>query len=38
MGPAAADPARYYDLYAGLAGLIVLSLLALPCLHAIRQR
>jgi MFS transporter, FSR family, fosmidomycin resistance protein len=38
MGDAAQDPASYFSLYGVLAGLLVLSLLGLPCLHAIRKR
>jgi sugar phosphate permease len=38
MGDAAHEPASYYWLYAGLAGMIVLSLLGLPCLNGIRKR
>ena len=38
LGPDAALPQSYYPLYAGLAGLVVLSLAGLPCLHAIRKR
>jgi MFS family permease len=38
MGDDAGSPAAYYGLYAGLAVLVMLSLLGLPCLHAIRKR
>ena len=38
MGDAAHEPASYFTLYGALAGLLVLSLLGLPCLHAIRKR
>ena len=38
MGTAAHEPASYFTLYGALAGLLVLSLLGLPCLHAIRKR
>jgi FSR family fosmidomycin resistance protein-like MFS transporter len=38
LGPDAALPQSYYPLYAMLAGLVVLSLAGLPCLHAIRKR
>jgi FSR family fosmidomycin resistance protein-like MFS transporter len=38
MGDAAHEPASYFMLYRALAGMIVLSLLGLPCLHAIRKR
>jgi MFS transporter, FSR family, fosmidomycin resistance protein len=38
MGAAAHEPASYYWLYGVLAGMIVVSLLGLPCLNAIRKR
>ena len=38
MGHAAHQPASYFTLYGVLAGMILLSLLGLPCLHAIRKR
>jgi MFS family permease len=38
MGDAASQPAGYFTLYGLLAGMILLSLLGLPCLHAIRKR
>ena len=38
MGEAAHQPASYFALYGILAGMILLSLLGLPCLHAIRKR
>ncbi|MEK7707625.1 MAG: MFS transporter [Verrucomicrobiota bacterium] len=38
MGDAAHEPASYFTLYGALAGLVVASLLGLPCLHAIRKR
>jgi len=38
MGEAAQQPSSYYLLYSILAGLVLLSLLGLPCLHAIRKR
>ncbi len=38
LGAKAADVESYYGIYAGLAGLIVISLVGLPCLKAIRQR
>ncbi|MCW5551470.1 MAG: MFS transporter [Verrucomicrobiae bacterium] len=38
MGEAAQSVAAYQPLYAGIAALTVLSLLGLPCLHAIRKR
>jgi len=38
MGDAAHEPASYFTLYGALAGLLVASLLGLPCLHAIRKR
>jgi len=38
MGDSAHEPATYFTLYGALAGLLVLSLLGLPCLHAIRKR
>ena len=38
MGDAAHEPASYFTLYGILAGMILLSLLGLPCLHAIRKR
>lgn len=38
MGQAAHEPASYFMLYGVLAGMILLSLLGLPCLHAIRKR
>jgi MFS family permease len=38
MGEAANSPAGYYSLYGALACLVILSLLGLPCLHAIGRR
>jgi len=38
LGPDAASPRAYYPIYNLLAGLIALSFLGLPCLHAIRKR
>lgn len=38
MGAAAHEPASYFTTYGILAGMILLSLLGLPCLHAIRKR
>jgi hypothetical protein len=38
MGEGAHNPASYYTLYGAMAGLIILSLAGLPCLHAIRKR
>ena len=38
MGDAANSPPGYYLLYGALATLVLLSLLGLPCLHAIRKR
>ena len=38
LGAAGNEPAGYYRIYLGLAGLVLLSLLGLPCLHAIRKR
>ncbi|HYV26959.1 MAG TPA: MFS transporter, partial [Candidatus Eisenbacteria bacterium] len=38
LGPSGNEPAGYYRIYLGLAGLVLLSLLGLPCLHAIRKR
>lgn len=38
MGSAAHEPASYFTTYGILAGMILLSLLGLPCLHAIRKR
>jgi len=38
MGPAAHEPASYFTLYGVLGGLILVSLLGLPCLQAIRKR
>jgi FSR family fosmidomycin resistance protein-like MFS transporter len=38
LGAAAREPASYHALYGALAGMILLSLLGLPCLHAIRKR
>jgi MFS family permease len=38
LGPRADSPSGYYSLYATLAVFILASLLALPCLHAIRRR
>ena len=38
MGAAAREPASYFTAYVILGGLILLSLLGLPCLHAIRKR
>lgn len=37
-GRGGAGPASYFTLYGVLAGMILLSLLGLPCLHAIRKR
>jgi MFS family permease len=38
MGDAARNPASFFTLYGALAALLALSLLGLPCLHAIRKR
>jgi MFS family permease len=38
LGMNAASPAAYYPIYAGPAALVLISLLGLPCLHAIRKR
>ncbi len=38
LGPDATTPAKYYPLFDILAGMLLASLLALPCLHAIRRR
>jgi FSR family fosmidomycin resistance protein-like MFS transporter len=38
MGASAHEAASYFPLYGILAGMIFLSLLGLPCLHAIRKR
>ena len=38
LGPSAYRPEGFYWSYAFLGGLILLSLLGLPCLHAIRRR
>jgi MFS family permease len=38
MGEAAHEPGGYFALYGVLAALVALSLLGLPCLHAIRKR
>ncbi|MCX6895963.1 MAG: MFS transporter [Verrucomicrobia bacterium] len=38
MGAAAHEPGSYFLLYAALAGLLLLTLAGLPCLHAIRKR
>jgi MFS family permease len=38
LGEAAYSPSGYYGLYGALAGLMFVSLLGLPCLHAIRKR
>jgi MFS family permease len=38
LGESAANPAKYYSIYAVLAGLILVSLLGLPCMRAIRKR
>ena len=38
MGDAANSPSGFYFLYGALGGLVLLSLLGLPCLHAIRKR
>jgi FSR family fosmidomycin resistance protein-like MFS transporter len=38
MGAAAYSPGNYFWLYGMLAGLLILSLVGLPCLHAIRKR
>jgi MFS family permease len=38
LGDAANSPSSYFGIYAGLAGLMILSLVGLPCLHAIRKR
>jgi MFS family permease len=38
LGARASDPSAYYTIYVVLAGLIVVSLLGLPCMRAIRKR
>ena len=38
MGDTSHEPASYFTLYGALAALLALSLLGLPCLHAIRKR
>jgi len=38
MGEAAREASSYFPLFGALAGLVALSLLGLPCLHAIRKR
>ena len=38
LGPAASSPSAFFPIYGCLALLIVLSLIGLPCLHAIRKR
>ncbi len=38
LGANAHSPAAYYPLYGTLAILLLVSLLGLPCLHAIRKR
>lgn len=38
LGPAAYSPPAYYVIYNTLAGFILVSLIGLPCLHAIRRR
>jgi MFS family permease len=38
LGGASGSPEAFYSLYAGLAVLVVLSLLGLPCLRALRRR
>ena len=38
LGPRASSPASYLPLYAGLSVLVVMSLAALPFLHALRKR
>jgi MFS family permease len=38
LGDAADTPAGFFPLYAAMAGLVLLSLLGLPCLRAIRKR
>jgi MFS family permease len=38
LGDAAYEPAGYFGIYAMLAGMVLVSLLGLPCLHAIRKR
>ena len=38
LGVRAGDPAAYYAIYAVLAGMILVSLLGLPCMRAIRKR
>jgi hypothetical protein len=38
LGSRASAPESYYPLYAVLGLLVVASLLALPCLHALRKR
>ncbi|HEX4343122.1 MAG TPA: MFS transporter [Verrucomicrobiae bacterium] len=38
MGDAAHQPENYFPLYGVLAGMLILTLLGLPCLHAIRLR
>jgi hypothetical protein len=38
LGSRATQPEAYYGTYAILAGLILLSLIGLACLHALRRR
>lgn len=38
LGPNAASPRAYYPIFGFLAVMVLLSLLGLPCLHAIRRR
>jgi hypothetical protein len=38
LGDAANSPSGFYPLYATLAACVLLSLIGLPCLHAIRRR
>lgn len=38
LGDAAHEPSGYFGIYAMLAGMVLVSLLGLPCLHAIRKR
>ena len=38
MGANATRTEHYFPIYAGLAGLIILSTLGIPCFHAIRRR
>jgi MFS family permease len=38
QGPNAANPESYFTMYLALAGLIVVSLIGLPCLKALRNR